>query len=181
MKKLIFILFIFISIFVFGNEEIKLKEYLDEEILIQETSDIIYRDILRFSRKHSVDPLLIAVIIKVESNFKQEVLSNKGAIGLMQLMPETADELGVNPFDITSNLEGGIKHFSWLLKKYNGSLGLSLAAYNAGSGNLSKYDGIPPFEETQKYVLKILKIYRAKFGKEYRFNSMDFPKKGFDF
>lgn len=181
MKKLIFILFIFIFAFSFGEENIRLKEYLDEEILIQETSDTIYRDILRFSRKHNVDPLLIAALIKVESNFKQEVMSNKGAIGLMQLMPETADGLGINPFNMTSNLEGGIKHFSWLLKKYNGSIGLSLAAYNAGSGNLAKYDGIPPFEETQKYVFKILKIYRTKFGKEYKVNSMEFTKKGFDF
>ena len=100
--------------------------------------------------------LLIAVA-RAESNFNASVVSGAGAIGIMQLMPETARNLGVkDPYNATDNIMGGAKYLSRLLSQYNGNISLALAAYNAGSGNVEKYGGIPPFKETQTYVRKIL-------------------------
>jgi soluble lytic murein transglycosylase-like protein len=106
--------------------------------------------------KHKVDEKLIRSLIKAESGFDVSAVSKKGAIGLMQLMPETAKSLGVrNPLDISENIDAGTKYFKRLMKNYDNNLDLSLAAYNAGPGNVKKYKGIPPFEETQSYIKKI--------------------------
>ncbi len=109
------------------------------------------------SETYGVDVALLKAIAKAESNFQADAVSRAGAMGIMQLMPATAQELGVSDaYNAHDNILGGAKLISQLLQKYNGSISLALAAYNAGSGNVDKYGGIPPFTETQNYVQKIM-------------------------
>jgi soluble lytic murein transglycosylase len=115
------------------------------------------------SRKWGVDPGLVRAVIKTESNFNPEAVSEDGARGLMQLMPETARLMGVSDIDDPKeNVEGGVKYLKRLLKSFNWNVSLALAAYNAGEAAVRRYGGIPPFMETIKYVEKVLsyrKIY----------------------
>ncbi len=108
------------------------------------------------SRREQVAVDLVRAVIHAESAFNPIAVSSKGAMGLMQLMPATARELGVkNPFDPDQNIRGGVAYLRRLLDRFNGSVELALAAYNAGMGNVEKYGDVPPFKETKNYVKKI--------------------------
>lgn len=114
--------------------------------------------ITEHSRRQGVAPDLVRAVIHVESAFNPTAVSVKGAMGLMQLMPETAEELGVtNPFDPDQNIRGGVTYLKQLLTRYDHKVDLALAAYNAGIGNVEKYGTIPPFKETRNYVDTITK------------------------
>jgi soluble lytic murein transglycosylase-like protein len=108
--------------------------------------------------KHGIDPLLVKAIIKAESDFDPQTVSVKGARGLMQLMPETADDMGVADIDNPqNNIDGGVKYLKRLKGIFKSDLKLVIAAYNAGENAVIKYNGIPPFKETRQYVKKVLK------------------------
>jgi hypothetical protein len=116
--------------------------------------------IQKYAQQLGVDPKLVQAMIRQESGFNPMAVSPKGAMGLMQLMPETAASLGVeDPFDLDQNLKGGIRFLKSCLQRFNQNLPLALAAYNAGPGRVVEHQGIPPFKETQTYVKKIVQDY----------------------
>jgi soluble lytic murein transglycosylase-like protein len=110
--------------------------------------------------RHNVDPNLVRAVIKVESNFNPNAVSRKGAMGLMQLMPQTARQLKVaNPFDPQQNVDAGVRHLKQLMENYGGDVKLTLAAYNAGQGAVARSAGVPHFAETRNYVKRITQLY----------------------
>ena len=112
------------------------------------------------ARKYKVDPKLVAAVAEVESNGNQDAVSSVGAIGVMQLMPDTAASLGVDPYNKQQNIEGGAKYLRQMLDTFGGDTKKAVAAYNAGPGAVKDYGGVPPYKETQNYVNKVLDIYR---------------------
>ena len=117
----------------------------------------------RLSRQEGLDPRLVDALVVAESGYNPQAVSKKGAMGLMQLMPQTARRLNVDdPFDPEQNVRGGVREFSRLISRYSGNLGLALAAYNAGEGAVSRYRGIPPYSETRNYVSKIMESYTGR-------------------
>jgi soluble lytic murein transglycosylase-like protein len=120
--------------------------------------------IMRAGEQYGVDPRLVHAVIWQESKYKNEAVSHVGAQGLMQLMPATAKRFGCEDAnDSASNVNAGVKYLRFLLKRFDGDVTLALAGYNAGEGNVDKYDGVPPFGETQNYV----RIITGRYGKTY--------------
>lgn len=141
---------------------IKFESVLDgTENTAYDISSNPYENIFKkASNTYGIDVDLLKAVAYAESNFKNNVTSSAGAMGIMQLMPATAKYLGVeNPFDPEQNIMGGAKLLAENLNKYNGNISLALAAYNCGSNAVDKYNGIPPYGETQAYVKKILQYY----------------------
>lgn len=155
----------------------KIMNYMQKENPKLSTKDAesIYKTVMYFSNKYKVSSDLIFAIIDQESNYNYKDSSSAGAIGLMQIIPATANYLKINPYNSTQNIEGGVRYFKEMLDKYQ-KPSLALAAYNAGPGAVDKYNGIPPYKETTNYVSKISKIYQnLKEGK-----SVSTTKKVFD-
>lgn len=110
--------------------------------------------------RYQVDPKLVAAIAQTESGGNQDAVSSAGAIGVMQLMPDTAASLGVDPYNKAQNIEGGTKYLKQMLETFNGDVKKAVAAYNAGPQAVQDYGGVPPYRETQNYVNKVMDIYR---------------------
>ena len=131
----------------FGSTPLNLNAYSDE--------------IAAAAKEYGIDPSLLRAVIHAESAFKRYAVSDKGAQGLMQLMPGTAADLGVgDPFDAGQNIRGGADYLAQLLKQFNGDEKLAIAAYNAGPLNVQKYKGVPPFDETQVYVQRVATLHK---------------------
>jgi len=123
----------------------------------KEKDQDIEQIIKKASQHYGIDEKLIRSVVQAESNYNPDAVSHAGAQGLMQLMPATAEGLGVkDPFNPEENVMGGTKYLKQMLDRYDGDSRLALAAYNAGPGNVDKYGGVPPFQETQNYVSKVL-------------------------
>ncbi len=124
--------------------------------------DVIFQ---KAAKTYGVDVNLLKSVARVESNFHANAVSGAGAVGIMQLMPNTAKGLGVkNSYDPEQNIMGGAKLISQLMKKYDGDLELTLAGYNAGTGNVQKYGGVPPWQSVHKYIDKVLGYYKESGG-----------------
>ena len=123
--------------------------------------------IVEAARKFDVDAALVSAVIKAESDFNPREVSNKGARGLMQLMPATAKRFGVtDSFDPEANIYAGTRYLRWLLETFNGDADLAVAAYNAGEGNVWKYNGVPPVRETVTYITRIANHIRSAIDRK---------------
>ena len=141
------------------------KIYIKERTSISakfSTTDKYDHFISEASRQYGVDSKLLKAMIKAESDFDPRAISKKGAMGLMQIMPENFEMLDLkNPFDPWENIKAGARYFKALHERFNGKLALSLAAYNAGPTAVDRYKNIPPYQETEEYVRRVLRYYRT--------------------
>jgi soluble lytic murein transglycosylase-like protein len=154
-----------------GGGEVQLppaavRGFVPDEVL-DELAPAAGADVVRLAeeaaRRHGLPPELVLAVVSVESGFRPEAVSPKGAQGLMQLMPHTAASLGVaEPLDPEQNLDAGVRHLEALVRLYGGDLRRALAAYNAGEGAVSRHRGVPPYRETRAYVRRVLERYRAQ-------------------
>jgi hypothetical protein len=141
------------------------------------TPDEINRLVEQTASRHQVDPGLVRAMVRVESGYDTQALSSKGAMGLMQLIPATAQRFRVaNPFDPKQNLEGGVNYLKYLLDLFGGDLQLSLAAYNAGEHSVQRGGGVPAISETRNYVRKVTNLYQADVPVVARLTSQESPK-----
>ncbi|MFZ5864171.1 MAG: lytic transglycosylase domain-containing protein [Nitrospirota bacterium] len=120
-----------------------------------------YTLIDKTARDHQMDPALIRAVVKAESDYDPQAVSSAGALGLMQLMPGTAQDLAVrNPFDPEENVRGGVQYLRYLLTRFNGDTALAVAAYHAGEQNVERHNGVPPIEATKAYVKRVLTYHK---------------------
>ena len=148
------------------KDPIKSKPGISSAAISRKEAEQLCDSIIRkAAKRYQVDPALIRAIIMAESSYNPKAVSKKGAIGLMQLMPRTAEALGVeDSFNPEHNINAGVKYFKQLLNQFNGDVKLALAAYNAGSRKVREYKGIPPFKATQHYIKKVFE-YRKGYQK----------------
>ena len=139
---------------------IALVSLLNVDVQAAVPEDVIKESIVKHSMEMGVDPALALSIAKKESNFSQNRKSRYGAVGVFQLMPRTAKKLGYNPYSLNENIKGGLTYYKQMYKMF-GTTELALAAYNAGPGNVKKYNGIPPFKETKTFVASIMSNYKS--------------------
>jgi soluble lytic murein transglycosylase-like protein len=147
-----------------GAPEALIRGYVPDEVIdeVASATGDLHSLASEAARRHGLDPELVLAVVTVESGFRPEAVSPKGAQGLMQLMPTTAQALGVqDAFDPAANLDGGTRHLRDLIALYDGDVAKALAAYNAGAGAVSRHRGVPPYKETQEYVKKVMKRYRG--------------------
>lgn len=147
------LIYIFIICFALVNFPMVVKAEAVSQATIKEL-------IVKHSMEMGIDPALALSIAQKESNFSQNIKSSYGAIGVFQLMPRTAKKLGFNPYSLNENIKCGLTYYKQMYKMF-GSTELALAAYNAGPGNVKKYNGIPPFKETKTFVSTIMKNYNS--------------------
>jgi len=141
--------------------------YLNSEIALANSRpwmsidrDGVEKIVREAAERHHVDPALVRAVIETESNWNPRAHSHKGAGGLMQLIPTTAQRYGAHDlFNPEQNIDAGVRHLKMLLQRYNGNLDLALAAYNAGEGTVDRFGGIPPIRETRNYVQKVQNAY----------------------
>lgn len=145
------------------NEAPAVRERRLSATLLPASDPELTRLIDEHAGNKGLDPQLVQAVIQAESGYNPRALSNKGAMGLMQLMPGTAQDLAVaDPWDPDQNIRGGVSYLRSMLDRFGGSLELALAAYNAGPEAVAKYDGVPPFAETREYVDRVLRLFRGE-------------------
>ena len=137
--------------------KVPMKRRYHESVSDQELEEAV----ARYAHEYRLSPALLFAVMKAESSFNPTIISKAGAVGLMQLIPETAIRHGVrNLYDTRENIGGGAKHLRYLLDRFHGNIRLALAAYNAGEKKVDRYRQIPPFKETQQYVKRVMGYYR---------------------
>lgn len=143
------------------------KPKIQKKIVKRDKSENFYHTLIeKIADLHEIDPALIKAIVKAESSYNPQAVSTAGAMGLMQLMPATAAEVGVtDSFNPEDNLHGGIKYYKKMLKRFEGDIELALAAYNAGSGAVINHKGVPPYKETRQYIERV-KTYYEEYKKQ---------------
>jgi len=170
--------FFFIFTMILGVSLVSINNGAKDDQIINNTRDILqntdFRSIFRHKKehlfhpiileeadRHEIDPALVKAIIMAESGYNPNAISEKGAKGLMQLMPSTAQALGVEDvFNPQQNISGGVRYFKKLVNRFDGDIKLALAAYNAGSKKVRHYQGIPPYKSTHYYIEKVFKYYK---------------------